>query len=357
MKTRWIVGGLLLVVLLLLTLRERFTTYEQALQDVGQTSGQVEPTCPSGMTLNRSASVISKTCEKTTSTGSVQNDAAQCSIGYALTKRGTNWACVPSSFSRVIAASGSPSTPVSSATTTTTASGANEVERVCPSGYTPNGGEDDGYCRLIAGQAGVSASTPIAVPSTCPAGYSVNRSSSGKMMCTKDDTNLSNMLASMGIGSGPPGSAGVGTSTATDTGGTSGMAFGPTNQSKMVGQKVWGPASKGLGQASEGPVAGDSSKSTPYPVLLGGETGKSSTRIEGVGVVPPSFSGLSSTLPSSKALGTEDNARFLPYSREPGDQELIPDPYRLAKNFSSSSYSMSKTDPVPFLTDFSAFYK
>jgi len=135
------------------------------------------------------------------------------------------------------------------------------------------------------------------------------------------------------------------------------MSFGPTSQSKMIGQKVWGPASKGLGEDGRGPKAGDSTKSTPYPVLLGGETGKSSTRIEGVGVVPPSFSGLSDVLPSSKVLGTEDSARFLPFSREPGDQDLIPDPYRLAKNFSTSSYTASKSDPVPFLTDFSAFYK
>ena len=36
--------------------------------------------------------------------------------------------------------------------------------------------------------------------------------------------------------------------------------------------------------------------------------------------------------------------------------DIIPDPYRVAKTFSTSSYS-SKTEPVPFLTDFSAFQK
>jgi hypothetical protein len=39
MTTTWIVGGLLLAVLLLLTLRERFESYEDALKDVGQTAG------------------------------------------------------------------------------------------------------------------------------------------------------------------------------------------------------------------------------------------------------------------------------------------------------------------------------
>jgi hypothetical protein len=61
-------------------------------------------------------------------------------------------------------------------------------------------------------------------------------------------------------------------------------------------------------------------------------------------------------LPSTASLGSDANSGFLPHSRVPGDQDLIPDPYRLSRNFSTSSYS-SKTDPVPFLTDFSAFFK
>lgn len=291
MKTTWIVGGLLLVVLLLLTLRERFETYEQALQSVGQTSGQIPPTCPSGMTLKSGG----KTCEKTTSTGSVETATPQCATGYNLTQRGTNWSCV----------SQTPTTPSPPASGTTSST----------SGST------------------TSSSSSSTSESTPPADGMASESSS------------------------VPGSTGVGATSGTDTGGTSGMSFGPNSQSKMLGQKVWGPASKGLGEDGQGPKAGDTTKSTPYPVLLGGETGKSSTRIEGVGIVPPSFSGLSSTLPSSKVLGAEDSARFLPFSREPGDQDLIPDPYRLAKNFSTSSYTASKTDPVPFLTDFSAFYK
>jgi hypothetical protein len=61
-------------------------------------------------------------------------------------------------------------------------------------------------------------------------------------------------------------------------------------------------------------------------------------------------------LPSSASLGTDPLSGFLPFSRQPGDQELIPDPYRVSQSYSPSSYS-SKNEPVPFLTDFSAFFK
>lgn len=294
MKTKWILVIGVLLLLASFVLRERMTNYEDILKGLGQTSGQVSPTCPEGMTLTGD----SKKCEKKTSTGNVETTTPTCPPNHDFVKRGTNWACVAKP-------------PVTT---------------------TPE--------NVVYG-----TSDPRYV----------------------EDKNLTAMLASMGIGtqsqaSGPgspiPGSAGVGSVTGTTTGGTSGMSFGPTTQSKMLGKTVWGPASKGVGEPTQlSPAGGDSSKSTPYPVLLGGETGKSSTRVEGVGVVPPSGSGLGSVVPSSTALGTDPNSGFLPYSRQPGDQDVIPDPYRLAKNFSTSSYSMSKTDPVPFLTDFSAFYK
>jgi hypothetical protein len=121
---------------------------------------------------------------------------------------------------------------------------------------------------------------------------------------------------------------------------------------------VFGPIFTGLGVGGGGD-GGDSSKSNKYPQLLGGGASAPSTRIEGVGIVAPSKSwtlGESGDLPSSASLGTDENSKFLPFSRQPGDQDLIPDPYRVSKTFTTSSYS-SKTDPVPFLTDFSAFQK
>jgi hypothetical protein len=63
-----------------------------------------------------------------------------------------------------------------------------------------------------------------------------------------------------------------------------------------------------------------------------------------------------SALPSSASLGSDPTAKYLPYSRVPGDQDLYPDPYRLGKYFSSSSYSdKDAPEPAPFLADFSKF--
>jgi hypothetical protein len=77
------------------------------------------------------------------------------------------------------------------------------------------------------------------------------------------------------------------------------------------------------------------------------------------GIVPPSKNwqlANDGSLPSPGVMGSTEDAKFLPTSRVPGDQDLIPDPYRVANAFSTSTYS-TKTEPVPFLTDFSAFQK
>ena len=148
---------------------------------------------------------------------------------------------------------------------------------------------------------------------------------------------------SMGI---PTGSVG---------GGSSGNLIGPTSGTVSKGKMVWGPIFSGQG-TDLGETGGDSTKSNVYPELLGGNMGKTSSRIDGVGITTPSQPGLGSILPSSQSLGTDLNSGFLPFSRQPGDMDLVPDPYRLGKNFSTKNYS-SERDPVPFLTDFSAFYK
>ena len=61
-------------------------------------------------------------------------------------------------------------------------------------------------------------------------------------------------------------------------------------------------------------------------------------------------------MPSLSSLGTEANARFLPFSRPNADVGFTADPYRLAKGYSTKNYS-PQPEPVPFLTDFSAFFK
>jgi len=103
-----------------------------------------------------------------------------------------------------------------------------------------------------------------------------------------------------------------------------------------TGKNVQGPGSGGIGSGNS---TGGLGIPRNYPVLYGG------------------MQSYESALPSSESLGTGPNAKFAPYSRVPGDQDIYPDPYRLGKFFSTSSYSSSdKPEPAPFLADFSKFF-
>lgn len=106
---------------------------------------------------------------------------------------------------------------------------------------------------------------------------------------------------------------------------------------------VFGPQFAGMGEDSTGTAAA-SSASRNYPVLFGPKD-PGSRYIEGVGVVAPSQHTL---LSSSGVLPSVSDV--------PGDRDLIPDPYRVSQSYSTSTYS-SKTEPVPFLSDFSKFMK
>lgn len=154
---------------------------------------------------------------------------------------------------------------------------------------------------------------------------------------------------------GTPAPATQGTTTGTTTGGST-NALGPTNVTpNPSGRDVWGPIFNGFG-ASTGAKNGDSTSSNKYPTLMGPNP-KPSTRIEGVGVVAPSKSyqlTMDGALPSAEQTGSDEKSQFFPYSRTPGDQDLIPDPYRVAQTFSASNYA-SRPAPTPFLADFSAF--
>jgi hypothetical protein len=101
----------------------------------------------------------------------------------------------------------------------------------------------------------------------------------------------------------------------------------------------------------------DSSKGNQYPELLGGGDPASRQR-EGGGSGGGEFGigigDLTGSMPTAGGLGSTEESRFFPTSRQPGDMDLIPDPYRVSQQFSTSSYSF-KTEPTPFLTDFSAF--
>ena len=141
-----------------------------------------------------------------------------------------------------------------------------------------------------------------------------------------------------------PGANTTGGSSTTNWGGGGGDAS----------SRVWGPPFGGTGTPRN--LSGGGGGGDGYPTLLGPPS-DSSAYWAGVGVVPPSKNTLlKGSLPSSASTGSDPMSGFLPYSRQPGDQDLIADPYRVAQSYSTANYS-SKNEPVPFLTDFSAFLK
>lgn len=130
------------------------------------------------------------------------------------------------------------------------------------------------------------------------------------------------------------------------TGGSSGNLLGGSSGSSGVNKKgnIWGPAYTGMGNNAGN---GGGSGSRDYPTLLGPQP-KESNMIEGGGIANLSKQ---TTLPSSASTGSDPNSQFFGTSRSPGDKDLFPNPYL---EFTPSSGS-SKTEPVPYLADFSAF--
>ena len=137
------------------------------------------------------------------------------------------------------------------------------------------------------------------------------------------------------------------------TGGSSTFAGNTAGGGGSRRKQIFGPLFTSMGEGRNC-AGGDSSMTNRYPELLGGGNVRPSAYVPGVGVVktPDTKSGL----PTSAGMGSNENSKYFPTSRVPGDMELIPDPWRVSQSFSASNYSF-KTDPVPFLTDFSAFLK
>jgi hypothetical protein len=158
---------------------------------------------------------------------------------------------------------------------------------------------------------------------------------------------------------------------------------------------IWGPAYTGLGDnAGDGLGSG----ARDYPTLLGPEP-KESVMIEGAGIAQPSIRkklAKKGALPSSGAMGSNEESKFFGASRlpggaggpagaggagagagagaggadggedgtegvestVPGDQDLYPGYFGGAGSTAyTSSTGSSKTEPVPFLADFSAFLR
>lgn len=242
----------------------------------------------------------------------------------------------------------------------------------CPTGYTL---ESDKKCHRIGGTETTEPTCPAGfsynstaqrcdttpVDPTCPGGYEFK---SGKCVpktgsaagAAPSEPSVGSNAAPAGPAAGAASSAGSGAST---TGGSSTSTWGPTSggPTKRLRQ-IFGPQYTGSGGDLSGSGNGDSSQTNVYPELLGGLIDTSS-RIPGAGIVPPSKNWTlpnDGSLPNSGSMGADEMSRYFPFSRTPGDMDIIPDPYRVAQVFSPSSYS-SKTEPVPFLTDFSAFQK
>lgn len=117
--------------------------------------------------------------------------------------------------------------------------------------------------------------------------------------------------------------------------GTKGTSTPPPGNNLPVSGPSWG------GRGTLSSLSGSSISSKPAPTLYGPSAGKT-----GAG------SGLQSGYPQTNSQEGQFGSSCT--SRYPGDQDLIPNPY-----LQSSAYSLAngsrKTDPVPFLTDFSAF--
>lgn len=217
-----------------------------------------------------------------------------------------------------------------------------------------------GYAEVLAGlgqNVGYLVDSPTGPTGTAAAGATGAAGPTGPTGVT-DGT----APASATGATGPPSSVDPTTGTTTSTpapsgttGGSSVSSYAPTDGS-AGNLPVWGPAWSGVGETAGRRPGADSSTTTVYPILLGGHGGnqQARSRIDGVGVTNASGSGI--TLPPIETTGSEPNSQFLPNARVPAASGLGTDPYRLASTFSSSNYS-SKTDPVPFLTDFSAFFK
>jgi hypothetical protein len=98
---------------------------------------------------------------------------------------------------------------------------------------------------------------------------------------------------------------------------------------------------------------GGSSSAVAMTAQLYGPTGGDTST--GLGSGHPQLNGVdTSMLPDYKTTGSDPSNQYMGTSRVPGDQDLFPTSYAQSSSYSLANGSQ-KTDPVPFLTDFSVF--
>lgn len=136
-----------------------------------------------------------------------------------------------------------------------------------------------------------------------------------------------------------------------------------TRAPTMPGTKmpVDGPGWGGVGSST---MSRSAASSQPAPALYGPVgSGARDGDSGGFGFGGGSLSGWGysqknsvdiSMLPSNESAGSEPSNAYAVTSRVPGDMDMFPFPYIQSSSYSLANGSM-KTDPVPFLTDFSAF--
>ena len=227
-------------------------------------------------------------------------------------------------------------------------------------------GQNSGYLvnspqsAIDAGRAAAAARRRAATAGATPASGTTASGTTASGTTASGTTDTTASATTPATASTPPAGTTVAPTSiprTTTTGGYSATGYAPTGGS-TDNEPVWGPAWSGAAEPIAGARPGDSTTHTIYPILMGGYGGGAGTpersRVDGVGMTNASGTGI--TLPPIGTTGSEPNSQFLPNARVPANTGFSRDPYRLATNFSTSSYS-SKTDPVPFLTDFSAFFK
>jgi hypothetical protein len=158
------------------------------------------------------------------------------------------------------------------------------------------------------------------------------------------------------LGQGPAGATGAtGGSGSTGSTGTSGNTTGGSSTTASANSgtnkgNIFGPAFTGFGTNSGG---SGGMGARDYPTLIGPKP-QASKYVEGAGVMNLSQSenlAKSGVLPGAAETGSDPASRFFGSSRVPGDRDLIPD----AGQQFTPSIGSSKTEPVPYLADFSAF--
>ncbi len=222
-----------------------------------------------------------------------------------------------------------------------------------------------GYDAVLAALGQGAAPNP-----TCPAGYTISadfKTCSGAAGApVKTPSCSTGFTFTNGLCRPETGAAAGGAGSTGNT--TGGSSVTPIPNSGTNKGNIWGPAFTGFGTNAGFGAMG----ARDYPTLIGPKP-KQSTYVAGAGVIRPSQSqnllgsgagagsgggagsgasgSGSSALPSAAGTGSDPNSQFFGSSRVPGDRDLIPD----SNQEFTPSIGSSKTEPVPYLADFSAF--